>query len=77
MHNNTAIKVENVWKIFGNPSPDILKIAQANKISKKEALEKYNIVIGVADVTFDVKQGGNFLCDGIVGEWQIYFSETF
>ena len=29
MHNNTAIKVENVWKIFGNPSPDILKIAQA------------------------------------------------
>ena len=67
MHNNTAIKVENVWKIFGNPSPDILKIAQANKISKKEALEKYNIVIGVADVTFDVKQGEIFCVMGLSG----------
>jgi len=51
---NPAIRVEHVWKIFGNTSPEALNDIQNNKISKKEALEKYNSVIGVADVSFDV-----------------------
>lgn len=67
MNSNIAIKVENVWKVFGNTSPEILKTIQTNQISKKDALEKYNIVIGVADVTFDVKQGEIFCVMGLSG----------
>ena len=42
-----AIQIQNVWKIFGNTSNDALDAIQNKKISKQEALEKYNSVIGV------------------------------
>src|SRR5210317_2366856 len=64
---NPAIRVEHVWKIFGNTSPEALNDIQNNKISKKEALEKYNSVIGVADVSFDVEPGEIFCVMGLSG----------
>ena len=51
-----AIQIQNVWKIFGNTSQDALDAIQNKKISKQEALEKYNSVIGVSNVSFDVKR---------------------
>ena len=53
----SAIRIENVWKVFGNTSTEALDAIQNQRISKNEALEKYNSVIGVSDVSFDVKQG--------------------
>ena len=47
-----AIQIQNVWKIFGNTSQDALDAIQNKKISKQEALEKYNSVIGVSNVSF-------------------------
>ena len=44
----SAIKIENVWKVFGNTSSEALDAIQNQKISKTEALEKYNSVIGVS-----------------------------
>ena len=55
-----AIQIQNVWKIFGNTSQDALDAIQNKKISKQEALEKYNSVIGVSNVSFDVKKGEIF-----------------
>ena len=49
---SSAIKIENVWKVFGNTSKIVLDAIQNDKISKTEALEKYNSVIGVSDVSF-------------------------
>ena len=63
----SAIKIENVWKVFGNTSPEALDAIQNQKISKTEALEKYNSVIGVSDVSFDVKQGEIFCVMGLSG----------
>jgi glycine betaine/proline transport system ATP-binding protein len=63
----SAIKIENVWKVFGNNSIEALDAIQNNKISKTEALEKYNSVIGVSDVSFDVKQGEIFCVMGLSG----------
>ena len=62
-----AIKVENVWKIFGNNSQEVIHFIQNNSISKKEALEKYNAVIGVSDVSFEVLQGEIFCIMGLSG----------
>ena len=62
-----AIKIENVWKVFGNTSTEALDAIQNRKISKNEALEKYNSVIGVSDVSFDVKQGEIFCVMGLSG----------
>ena len=62
-----AIQIQNVWKIFGNTSQDALDAIQNKKISKQEALEKYNSVIGVSDVSFDVKKGETFCVMGLSG----------
>ena len=63
----SAIKIENVWKVFGNTSKEALDAIQNQKISKTEALEKYNSVIGVSDVSFDVKEGEIFCVMGLSG----------
>ena len=63
----SAIKIENVWKVFGNTTPEALDAIQNQRISKNEALEKYNSVIGVSDVSFDVKQGEIFCVMGLSG----------
>ena len=62
-----AIEIQNVWKIFGNNSKEALDAIQNKKISKQEALEKYNSVIGVSDVSFDVKKGEIFCVMGLSG----------
>ena len=62
-----AIQIQNVWKIFGNTSKEALDAIQNTKISKQEALEKYNSVIGVSDVSFDVRKGEIFCVMGLSG----------
>ena len=64
---SSAIKIENVWKVFGNTSRDALDAIQNQGISKTEALEEYNSVIGVSDVSFEVKQGEIFCVMGLSG----------
>ena len=64
---SSAIKIENVWKVFGNTSSEALDAIQNKRISKTEALEKYNSVIGVSDVSFDVNQGEIFCVMGLSG----------
>ncbi len=63
----TAIQIQNVWKIFGNNSKEALDAIQNKNISKQEALEKYNSVIGVSDVSFNVNKGEIFCVMGLSG----------
>ena len=63
----TAIQIQNVWKIFGNNSKEALDAIQNQKISKQQALEKYNSVIGVSNVSFDVNKGEIFCVMGLSG----------
>ena len=62
-----AIQIQNVWKIFGNTSKEALDAIQNKNISKQEALEKYNSVIGVSNVSFDVNEGEIFCVMGLSG----------
>src|SRR6056300_1490522 len=64
---DSSIEIKNVWKIFGNTSVEALNAIQNNRISKQEALDKYNSVIGVSDVSFDVKKGEIFCVMGLSG----------
>ena len=63
----SAIKIKNVWKVFGNNSSEALEAIQNQKTSKTEALERFNSVIGVSDVSFDVMQGEIFCVMGLSG----------
>ena len=61
------INIQNVWKVFGNNNKDALDAIQNKNISKQEALEKYNSVIGVSNVSFNVKPGEIFCVMGLSG----------
>ena len=55
-NSGSYIEIQNIWKIFGNTSQQALDVITKKNISKQEALEKYNSVIGVSDVSFSRKR---------------------
>ena len=62
-----SIEISGVWKIFGTDWEQALDDIRTNGISKKEALEKHNCVVGVADVSFSVRRGEIFCVMGLSG----------
>ena len=48
-NSGSSIQIQNVSKIFGNTSKEALDAINNKLVTKKEALEKYNSVIGVSD----------------------------
>ena len=65
--NGAAIRVANAWKIFGERSAEAFQHIRRSGISKQEALELYNCVIGVADVSFEVREGQIYCIMGLSG----------
>ena len=61
------IEIQNISKIFGNNSEEALEAITKKNISKQEALEKYNSVIGVSDVSFNINPGEIFCVMGLSG----------
>ena len=61
------IKVDQVWKIFGNNASAALEEIRRTGIGKSEVLSRYNCVVGVADVSFDVDEGEIFCVMGLSG----------
>jgi glycine betaine/proline transport system ATP-binding protein len=64
---DTAIQISNVWKIFGAKAEEALRAIREEGLGKAEVLETYNAVVGVADVSFDVKKGEIFCVMGLSG----------
>lgn len=62
-----VIEVENVWKIFGANSAEAMDAVNNEGLSKAEVLERFNAVVGVADVSFNVKRGEIFCVMGLSG----------
>lgn len=64
---DVAIRAVNVWKIFGERSDEAFAHAQRTPLSKGEALETYDCVVGVADVNFEVATGQIYCVMGLSG----------
>jgi glycine betaine/proline transport system ATP-binding protein len=62
-----AIEISNVWKIFGSRAEEALADIQANGLSKKDVHEKYDCVVGVADVSLEIMRGEIFCVMGLSG----------
>ncbi len=67
MSESPAIQINDVWKIFGDNANSALDDIKRNGLGKAEVLEKYNCVVGVADVSFDVNPGEIFCVMGLSG----------
>jgi len=63
----SVIEISNVWKIFGAQADAALRAIREEGLGKAEVLETYNAVVGVADVTLDVKKGEIFCVMGLSG----------
>ena len=62
-----SIKTSGVWKIFGTKSREAFTAIQNSGLTKTEVLERYDCVIGVADVSFEIKYGEIFCVMGLSG----------
>jgi glycine betaine/proline transport system ATP-binding protein len=60
-----SIEISNVWKIFGDNADEALKAIKEKGLTKSEVLEQYNVVVGVADVSFNIKRGEIFCIMGL------------
>lgn len=67
LDDDIVIEVENVWKIFGENSAEAMDAVNKEGLSKAEVLERFNAVVGVADVSFNVKRGEIFCVMGLSG----------
>lgn len=65
--NDTVIDVKHVWKIFGGNGADIINEIERDGLTKTDVLEKYNAVVGIADVSFSVKRAEIFCIMGLSG----------
>ena len=63
----TAIAIQGVWKIFGGRESEVIAAVEQHNISKQEVLERFDCVIGVADVNLEVKRGEIFCVMGLSG----------
>ena len=65
--NETVIEIQNVWKIFGDKAEIALKAIREEGLGKAEVLERFNAVVGVADVSLSVNRGEIFCIMGLSG----------
>ncbi len=63
----TVVELSHVWKVFGDRSAETIAEAERTDLSKAEALEKYQTVIGVRDASFSVSRGEIFCIMGLSG----------
>lgn len=62
-----VISLSNVWKIFGDRADEAMEAIHREQLSKAEVLDRYNAVVGVADVSLDVYRGEIFCVMGLSG----------
>lgn len=56
-----------VWKIFGDNTPAAMKAITERGLSKKQILQEYNCVVGVANASLQVRRGEIFCIMGLSG----------
>lgn len=62
-----VVEIKNVWKIFGDRAKEALAAIEKEDLSKAEVLERFEAVVGVRDVSFDVHESEIFCIMGLSG----------
>ena len=64
---DVAIRISNVWKVFGANAEQAMHAVQTRDLSKAQVLSEFNAVVGVADVSLSVNRGEIFCVMGLSG----------
>ncbi len=62
-----VIRLDGVWKIFGDRASEAMQGIQEQNFTKPQVLEKYGCVVGIADCSFEVSRGEIFCVMGLSG----------
>ena len=62
-----VIKLEHVWKIFGENAQAAMQAIETRNLSKAQVLDEFKCVVGIADCSFSVKKGEVFCVMGLSG----------
>jgi glycine betaine/proline transport system ATP-binding protein len=62
-----VIRLDNVWKLFGDRATEAMEAIKSEGLSKAEVLSRFNCVIGIADVSFSIRRGEIFCIMGLSG----------
>jgi len=65
--NDPVIKIEGIWKIFGDQPMEVVESVRREGLGKAEVLERFHAVVGIADVSFEVQRGEIFCIMGLSG----------
>ncbi|WP_312795069.1 glycine betaine/L-proline ABC transporter ATP-binding protein [Tianweitania sp.] len=65
--NEILVDCKSVWKIFGSCAPAAVKAIAERGLSKKQVLDEFNCVVGVADASLQVRRGEIFCVMGLSG----------
>lgn len=66
-NSKTVVQIRDVWKIFGDRANEALEAIRRDNLSKQEVLERYEAVVGVREVSFDVQESEIFCIMGLSG----------
>jgi glycine betaine/proline transport system ATP-binding protein len=67
MSNSSAIECRAVWKVFGDHASEALAAIDGKGLGRAEVLERFQCVVAVADVSFEVGEGEVFCIMGLSG----------
>ena len=62
-----VIKLDGIWKIFGERANEAMAVIQKDNLSKAEVLQEFECVVGVADCSFTIPRGEIFCVMGLSG----------
>ncbi|MCE0463308.1 MULTISPECIES: quaternary amine ABC transporter ATP-binding protein [Pseudomonas] len=65
--NEVLIDCQSVWKIFGNRAPAAMQAVVERGLSKTQVLQDYSCVVGVSDVSLQVRRAEIFCIMGLSG----------
>ena len=67
MAEDKVIEIRGVWKIFGDRALEVLDAVRREVLDKAQVLERFEAVVGVRNVSFDVNAGEIFCVMGLSG----------
>lgn len=66
LENQVPLRCEGVWKVFGQDPGTARRLAEAGQ-SRQEIVEECGQVVGVRDISFQVRRGETFVVMGLSG----------
>jgi len=64
---DVAVELDGIWKIFGEDETAVIDTIRKEGLDKAEVLERFDAVVGIADVSFRVERGEIFCVMGLSG----------